>query len=423
MGREAEPRAFLPNDTVRSPPPGAPVVAAFGHTPLELIVRFGFSPVRPLAVRARLTARAGHVARAGLAGTALLAGCAIPSATTRLAAGPDTVTVRLAPAVPRPGQTAELVIESPTSDSIVLESAAGLDRYWHRGGRLRVSLGDDFGNSWLPGRSAARRDGELLDHLQRPARILTCRQGRCREHYHQIPLRIAERNSRTVVVTAGWSSVFARRAIMGNDRTVLFKEALSSGVWTVQGEMAARGWNVQANGFASADEYGGGLDLSRVVRQGSSVSYGVAMHLGLSHSDWLPEHPALSERTVYQASIGPSVMLRGITASSQLGIATDGDETLQIVSTRISANGNLMSVRHPITITAVKTFAFGGGAIVSRRRENLEQLTAAVQLVDELALKIGVSSMRIAWPSERPADDLRGSETLVTLGGQYTVAW
>ena len=354
---------------------------------------------------------------------ALLAGCGIPSATTRLAPDPEPVTVRLAPAVPRPGQAAELVIESPTSDSIVLESGQGLDRYWHRGKRLRVWIGDDFGNAWLPGAAAVRKDGTLLDHLQRPARILTCRSGRCREYQHQIPLQLAERNRRTVVLSAGWSSVFARRAITGNDRTVLFKEVLSSGVWTVQGEVASRGWNVQANGFASADEHGGTVDLSRVVKYASSVSYGVAMHLGMSHSDWLPEHPALSERTVYQASLGPSVMLRGITASSQLGIATDGDETLQIVSTRISANGNLMSVRHPITITAVKTFAFGGGAIVSRRRESLEQLTAAVRVMDELALKVGVSSMRTAWPNERPADDLRGSETLVTLGGEYTVSW
>ena len=354
---------------------------------------------------------------------ALLAGCAIPSQTTRLASDPEPVTVRLAPAVPRPGQSAELVIESPTSDSIVLESAGGLDRYWHRGKRLRVWIGDDFGNAWRLGRAASRQDGALLDRLQRPARILTCRHGHCREYYQDIPLQLAERNSRSVVVTAGWSSVFARRAITGTDRTVLFKEVLSSGIWSVEGEMASRAWSAQANGFASADEYGAGLDLSRVVKEGSSISYGVAMHLGVSHSDWMPEHPALSERTVYQASVGPSIMLRGITASSQLGISTDGNETLQIVSTRISANGNLMSVRHPITISAVKTFAFGGSAIVARRRENLEQLTAAVRLVDELALKVGVSSSRIAWPSERPADDLRGSETLVTLGGQYTVAW
>lgn len=375
--------------------------------PIEFTVRFGPSSVRPLAACA----------------AALLLGCGIPAESTRLAPAPEPVTVRLQPALPRPGQTAELVVESPGADSIVVESLNRVDRYWGRGSTLRVWLGDDFGDPALSGRYAGRRDGLLLDRLQRPARILTCRLGRCRELYHEIPLKLAERNSRTVAVTAGWSSVFARRAITGSDRTVLFKEVLSSGVWTVQGELAARGWNAQVNGFASAGEYGGGLDLSRVVKRGQGISYGVAMHLGMSHSDWLPEHPSLTDRTVYQASVGPSVMLRGITASSQLGVATDGHETLQIVSTRISANGNLMSVRHPITVTAVKTFAFGRGPIVSRRREHVEELTAGIQLVDDFALKIGVSSTRFAWPNERPAEDLRGSETLLMLGGQYGVSW
>ena len=381
--------------------------AALSHLPVGFSVRLGLSSVGPFAACA----------------AALLAACSVPTSTTRLAPHPEAVTVRLEPAVPRPGQTAELVIESPTSDSIVFESGQGLDRYWARGTRLRVWLSDDFGDAWRPGRTAGRKDGELLDLLQRPARVVTCNRGRCQEHFHEVPLKLAERNSRTVVVTAGWSSVFARRAITGGNRTVLFREVLSSGVWTMQGEVASRGWNAQANGFVSADEYGGALDLSRVVKRGESVSYGIAMHAGLSHSDWLPDHPALSDRTLYQVSLGPSVMLRGITASSQLGVATDGRETLQIVSTRISANGNLMSVRHPVTISAVKTFAFGGGAIVSRRRESVEQLSAAVQVMSELAIKVGVSSTRTAWPSDRPADDLRGSETLLTLGGQYTVSW
>ena len=370
-------------------------------------MRFGPISIHPLAVCAVM----------------LFAGCAIPAQSTRLATGPEPVTARLQPALPRPGQLAELVIESPGSDSIVVESLNGVDRYWDHGSTLRVWLGDDFGNAWMEGRSAGLHQGRLLDRLQRPARILTCRLGRCREHYHEIPLGLTERNRRTVALTAGWSSVFARRAIVGGDRTVLFQEVLSSGVWSVHGELAARGWNAQARGFLAADEYGGSVDLSRVVKRGEQVSYGVAMHLGMSHSDWLPRHPALADRTVYQASVGPSIMLRGITASSQLGVATDGHETLQIVSARISANGNLMSVRHPITLSAVKTFAFGGGPIVSRRRENVEELTAGIQLVDDFALKVGVSSTRIAWPNDRPADDLRGSETLVTLGGQVGVSW
>ena len=107
------------------------------------------------------------------------------------------------------------------------------------------------------------------------------------------------------------------------------------------------------------------------------------MHAGVPHSEWLGERPGSAlpaNRTAYRAGIGPSVMVRGITASSQFGIYTDGVETLQIASTRISINGNLTSVRHPVTITAEKTFAFGGGAIVARRRDALERLTAVFRV-------------------------------------------
>ena len=145
----------------------------------------------------------------------------------------------------------------------------------------------------------------------------------------------------------------------------------------------------------------------------------------MTHSDWLADgrQRCPASRTAYRAGIGPSVMVKGITASSQFGIYTDGVETLQIASTRLSVNGNLTSVRHPVTITAEKTFAFGGGAIVARRRDALERLTAAVRVVDDFALNVGLSSHRIAWPEDDPAEDLRASETRMILGGQYTVTW
>jgi hypothetical protein len=116
-------------------------------------------------------------------------------------------------------------------------------------------------------------------------------------------------------------------------------------------------------------------------------------------------------------------MLRGITLSSQMGLATDGTETLQIMSTRISVNGNLTSVRHPIVVTAEKTFAFGGGPIISRRRDTRERLTAGVYLFDDFAARLGISTHRIAWPDQDPADDVKASEVLLTLGGQYSLTW
>ena len=90
---------------------------------------------------------------------------------------------------------------------------------------------------------------------------------------------------------------------------------------------------------------------------------------------------------------------------------------------RVSANGNLTSERLPVTITAEKTFAFGGGAIISRRRDALERLTAGIYLVNGFAIDLGVTSHRLAWPNQDPANDLRGSEVTFTLGGQYTLSW
>jgi hypothetical protein len=121
--------------------------------------------------------------------------------------------------------------------------------------------------------------------------------------------------------------------------------------------------------------------------------------------------------------VGPSIMLRGVTASTQFGISTDGLETMQIASTRISVNGDLTSVRQPITITAEKTFAFGGTAILARRRDALERLTAGVRVVNNFSVNFGLSSHTMAWPEEDPAQDQRGAETLFTLGGQYSLSW
>jgi hypothetical protein len=96
---------------------------------------------------------------------------------------------------------------------------------------------------------------------------------------------------------------------------------------------------------------------------------------------------------------------------------------MQIASTRVSVNGNLTSVRQPITITAEKTFAFGGGAIVSRRRDALERLTAGVRVMDNFSVNLGLSSHRMAWPTEDPTVDQRGAETLYTVGAQYSLTW
>ena len=360
-----------------------------------------------------------------LFGGIALIGCGIPTHTTRLADGPEPVDVRMEPSVLRSGQEATVVVRSASADSIAIESANGVDRYWSDGPRLDARVGAGFGDLKSRHRYAERRDGVLLDRLMKPATISVCARGRCREFYHEFEVRLPERNRRTVSLTGGWSTEFARRTVTGRNRAALFQEALSRSVFSLEGELAARAWSAKAQGFFGADGYGASLDLSRVIEQGDEVSYGIAMHLGTSRNEWLPDgtRPALAERTAYRASIGPSVMLRGITASSQFGIYASGRETLQIIGTRISANGRLTSVRIPVSLTAEKTLAFGGGPIVSRRRDALERLSAAVHLLDHFSVNLGISSHRIAWPTDQPAGDLRASEVLITVGGRYSLTW
>jgi hypothetical protein len=368
----------------------------------------------------------GRLAALAVASAVSLAGCAIPQSTTRLAPEPAGVTVTLRPELPRSGQSAEVVVESPGADSLVLESDDGFDRISGRGPKLVAQVGADFGAGESDGvRYAVRHGKRLLDRLDRPVTISSCREGVCRRYDHELPVRLPEKNGRTAELTAGYSTIFARRSILGGGSTVLLREALSSGIWSLDGEWAGRSWNLHAGGFWSQDEHGGALDLARVLKRGDEVSYGLAVHASALRSGWLPEQesPLLVDRTALRFAVGPSVILRGITASSQLGIMTDGNETMQIVRTRVSANGNLMSERLPVTITAEKTFAFGGGAIISRRRDALERLTAGVYVVNGFAIDMGVTSHRLAWPNADPANDLRGSEVTFTLGGQYTLSW
>jgi len=358
---------------------------------------------------------------------ALLGGCAVTSDGIQLAGGPEPVRLTTRPAGVHGEQGTQAVLESPGADSIALESENGLDRYWSAGPVLTATLTRDFGDSsGSEPPEAVRWHGHLLNRLQRPAKIAVCRAGQCREFYHEFTQYLLEANRRTVALTAGVSTAFARRSITGGDRTVFFKEALNSTVWSFQAELADSRWNARAQGFLAQDEKGASLDISRVLKPSASgLSYGVAMHLGLTHDDWLPEQgsPIPADRTVYQVSVGPSVMIKGISASSQIGVYTNGTETLQVLSTRIAVNGNLTAVRSPVTISAEKSFSFGSGAVISRRRDAVERLTAGVYLFDNFAVNLGLTSHRSAWPKHQPSDDLQGSESLITLGGQYSFTW
>jgi hypothetical protein len=355
-----------------------------------------------------------------------LQGCGVSTSTVNLTPGPEPIQVTITPAVVQSGGSAQVKVVSPLADSISIESANGLDRYWGTGSRLRARVESDFGDSIPEMRYAVREQGRLYDLLKKPMKVVVCRKSSCREYHHELPVQLPERNERSIAITGGWSTAFTKRAVTGRDKAVLLKEALSHTVWNVQAELATGGLSARLHGFYGADEHGGSLDLSREIKRvGDGMSYGLAMHLAATHTEWLPteQNAILRQGTAYRASIGPSIMIKGLTASSQLGIYTDGRETLQEVSTFISLNGGLTEVRNPVTVTLEKTFAFGGEPMIPRRRDQLERLTLGLDLIKNFALRIGMTTHRSAWPTEDRSSDLRASEVYYTIGGQYTLSW
>jgi hypothetical protein len=355
-----------------------------------------------------------------------LHGCGVSTSTVNLTTGPEPVQLTLTPRVAQAGGSVQLQVQSSAADSIAVESANGLDRYWGNGSTLRTRIDSDFGDS-VPGtRYAVRENGRLFDVLKKPMKVSVCRKGRCREYYHELPVVLPERNERSVAVTGGWSTAFTKRAVTGRDKSVLLKEALNHTIWNVQAELATGRLSARLQGFYGADLRGGSLDLShQLKRLGDGMGYGLAMRLAATDTEWLPteRNAALTKGTAYRASIGPSIMIKGLTASSQLGIYIDGRETLQEVSTFVSLNGGLTEVRTPVTVTLEKTFAFGGEPMIPRRRDALERLTFGLELVRNFALRLGMTTHRSAWPTADGTSDLRASEIYYTIGGQYTISW
>lgn len=355
-----------------------------------------------------------------------LQGCGVSTSTVNLTTGPEPVEITMAPAMAVPGGSVQLIVASPSSDSISVESLDGLDRYWGTGSTLNASLGSDFGDTVAVTRYAVREHGRLFDVLKKPMKVVVCRKGHCRNYYHDLAVRLPERNERSVAVTGGWSTAFTKRAVTARDKSVLLKEALSHTVWNVQAEVATGKLSGRVQGFYGADERGGSLDLSHEIKRlGEGMSYGLALRVAATHAEWLPteRYAALTKGTAYRASFGPSIMIKGLTASSQLGIYTDGRETLQELSTFVSLNGGLTEVRTPVTVTLEKTFAFGGEPLIPRRRDQLERLTLGLDLVHNFALRLGMTTHRSAWPTQDRKSDLKASEVYYTIGGQYTLSW
>jgi hypothetical protein len=355
-----------------------------------------------------------------------LQGCGVPTSSADLMPGPEPMELTITPSVIQPGGWAEVQVVSPSADSIAIESPNGLDRYWTTGSNLRARVSSDFGDSEPGAQYAVRQHGHLFNVRKKPMKVSICRQGHCREFYHELPVQLPERNERSVAVTGGWSTAFTKRAVTERDKSVLLKEAVNHTVWNLQAELATKKLSARLQGFYGSDHHGGSLDLSHEIKQmGDGMAYGLAMHLGAMHSAWLPieKNAVLNRGTAYRASVGPSIMIKGLTASSQLGIYTDGKETLQEISTFVSLNGGLTEVRSPVTVTLEKTFAFGGEPMIPRRRDQLERLTLGLDLVRNFALRIGMTTHRSAWPTADGTGDLRASEVYYMIGGQYTLSW
>ena len=221
------------------------------------------------------TTRMGTLSRIalGAAATLALAGCGIPSQTTRILDGPEPVTVRLEPAVPAAGQFADLTVESPSADSIVFESENGLDRYWSRDGTLRVRLAPDFGDSVPAGRYAVRWHGPS-GPLSQAGADPGLPAGSCRDDLHEIAIRLPEENHRTVAVTAGYNTVFARRSLLGSHRTVALPGGPQQRHLVGTGGVGRTTAGAPASRGSRAGRTGASFDLSRVVKRAGQLSYG-----------------------------------------------------------------------------------------------------------------------------------------------------
>src|SRR5688572_12766190 len=118
------------------------------------------------------------------AGVALsLQGCGVATSEVNLTPGPEPLELTVTPAVLQAGGSAQVKVVSPSADSISIESANGLDRYWSTGSKLRTRIESDFGDS-VPGvQYAVREHGQLFDVLKKPMKVVVCRKGTCREYY------------------------------------------------------------------------------------------------------------------------------------------------------------------------------------------------------------------------------------------------
>ena len=360
-------------------------------------------------------------------GSLALQACSTPAATTiNLSGGPAPVRLHLNPGVSRAEGPIQLSVTSPSADSIVVSSANGLDRYAARGSMLQAWLQGDFGDSLPLMRYAVRHEGRLLNVVKKPLKVQVCRRHACQSYYHELSILLPERNRRSMAVTGGWSTNFSQRAIRTPNQSPTQRAAQSASEVNLQAELAIAGLSARLEGSFGSGARTASLDLSREIKRGSGgVGYGLAVHLGTIHADWQPTagKAALSSGTAYRASIGPAIMLKGLTVSTQIGVYGNGRGVMQELTNFISFNGGLTDVRIPLTLTLDRMVAFGDQSLAPRGREQLERLTLAWEVVSNLALRLRMVNRRGTWSTGYPAAQMHADQVDYTLGAQYTVGW
>jgi hypothetical protein len=353
-----------------------------------------------------------------------LQACRTSVATVDLAAAPVPVKLRMTPAtVPRAG-VMQFRVTTPNADSIQIRSADGLDRYTGRGRELEVYLPSNFGDSTALARYAVRASGHLLNVLKKPVIVKVCRESNCREYYHELLVRLPEHNRRQIALSGGWSTAFTRQALKNPGRHLL-QDGGEHSVWNFRGELATKSTSVRLQGFLGSQERLGLLDLAHVMRPSDQgPGYGLAVHLAASSGDWLPiMRRDLPTRATYQASIGPAIMLKGLSFSTQFGLYINGGQTLQEMSTVLSFNGGFTEVRYPFSIMLERRIALGNEPVVARRRDALQRLTVGLDLVPGVALLLRMTNRRGAWPAVLPGGQVLFDEVSYTVGAEYTLGW
>ena len=210
-----------------------------------------------------------------------LAGCAVPTGSTHLAGGPEPVEMRMTPTVLYVGQRTQVVVRSPGADSIAFQSENGLDRYWRADSVLTAWLTPDFGEPEPVARYAPTYERPGAGLPQEAGADLGLPAG---------PLPGVPPRDRRQAAGAERAGRGGHRRLELGLRPALDPRRQPDGAFAGRAQqrrvVAATGSGRPAAGTGGCRDSsarttrGAWLDLSRVLKGGDDMSYGLAMHAG-----------------------------------------------------------------------------------------------------------------------------------------------